>query len=235
MSGSVHEMRASRGRRITLNAVWERWQYLPLAIAGVYLIVFLAQLSAIVSSIGQNADAVVPNQIAKLISAHSGTVVLGDSAWYSTLLFELSTRWLPFYRTLWDLAPFIATGISFAAIVWSSWRVAGRWAASITLSLLVCASAPLVTQLGALDNHVLTWLSDSLMIAGLVWVLQPVRSPRPSRWLPVAVLLGLFVGLNLGSDRLLYAGGIVPVLAAALVVWRRSRVPARSKLCATHS
>jgi hypothetical protein len=100
--------------------------------------------------------------------------------------------------------------------------VAGRWAAAITFSLLVCASAPLLYQFGILNNHVLTWFSDSLLTAGLVWTLYPVRPIPRSRWLPVAVLLGLLVALNLASDPLLYAGGIVPTLAGAVVAWRRS-------------
>jgi hypothetical protein len=149
-------------------------------------------------------------------------VWLGDSAWYSTLLFEITTRWVPFYRVLWELAPYIATAISFAAITWSVWRVAGRWAAAITLSLLVCAGAPLLTQFGMLDNHVLTWFSDSLLIAGLVWVLDPVRPVPRSRWLPAAIALGLLVALNLASDPLLYFGGIGPTLAGATIACRRS-------------
>jgi len=205
-----------------VRAAASRWPYLPLAIAGVYLIVLLAHLRAIVDTMAQSADVVVAHQLAELISSHSGAIVLGDSAWYSTLLFELATRRLPFYRPLWDLAPFIATAISFLAIAWSAWRVAGRWAGAMTLSLLVCAGASLLTQYGALDNHVLTWTSDSLLIAGLVWVLYPSAPRRRSRWLPLAIALGLLVALNLASDRLLYAGGIAPVVVASLVAWRRS-------------
>jgi len=89
-------------------------------------------------------------------------------------------------------------------------------------SLLVCASAPLLTQFGMLDNHVLTWFSDSLLIAGLVWVLDPVRPVPRSRWLPTAIALGLLVALNLASDPLLYFGGIVPTLAGATIAGRRS-------------
>jgi hypothetical protein len=218
-------MRASRGRSTALGRVLgirKHWRYLPLAIASVYLIVLVAQFPAIVRTIYQNADAAIPQQLAELMSAHSGTVVLGQSAWYSTLLFDLATRWTPFYRALWDLAPFIATAISFAAVVSATSRVAGRWAAAITFSLLVCAGAPVLSQLGILDNHVLTWLSDSLLIAGLVWVLYPVRPIHRSRWLPVAIVLGLVVALNLASDPLIYAGGIVPMLVGAVFAWRRS-------------
>jgi uncharacterized membrane protein YqhA len=225
MGRAPSEIRASRGRSTSLGlvlAVRDYWRYLPLAIAGTYLIVLLTQFQAIVRTIYQNADAAAPLQLAKLLSAHSGTLVLGQSPWYSTLLFGRATRGIPFYRILWDLTPFIVTAISFAAVVWATWRVAGRWAATITFSLLVCASAPLLYQFGILNNHVLTWYSDSLLIAGLVWVLYPARPIPRSRWLPVAVLLGLLVALNLASDPLLYAGGIVPVLAGAVFTWRRS-------------
>jgi hypothetical protein len=197
-----------------------RWPYLPLAIACAYLVVLLVHLKAIIVSLAGDADVVVPHELAKLMSSHSGTIVLGDSPWYSTLLFERATRWLPFYRALWDLAPFVATAISFAAVAWSVWRVAGRWAAAITLSLLVCAGASLLVNYGALDNHIPTWMSDSLLIAGLVWVLHPGTPRRRWHWQVLAVVLGLLVALNLASDPLLYAGGIVPVLAGSLVAWR---------------
>jgi len=199
-----------------------RWPYLPLAIACAYLVVLLAHLQAIIVSLAGSADVVVPHELAKLMSSHSGTIVLGDSAWYSTLLFERATRWLPFYRPLWDLAPFIATAISFIAVAWSVWRVAGRWAAAVTLSLLVCAGASLLVSYGELDNHIPTWMSDSLLIAGLVWVLYPGTPRRRSRWQALAIALGLLVALNLASDPLLYAGGIVPLLAGSLVAWRRT-------------
>ncbi len=212
---------SARAKRLA-REVAAHWPYLPLVIACAYLLVLLLHLHAIVVSLAGDADVVVPHELAKLMSSHSGTIILGNSAWYSTLLFERATRWLPFYRPLWDLAPFIATAIAFGAIAWSVWRLAGRWAAALALSLLVCAGAPLLIQYGQLDNHVPTWTSDSLLIAGLVWMLYPGSPRRRSRWLAPAIALGLLVALNLASDPLLYAGGIVPVLAGALVAWRRS-------------
>lgn len=211
--------RARANRRVRRASA--HWPYLPLAVACGYLLALLAELPATIGTLAQSADVVVPHELAKLTSSHSGTIVLGDSAWYSTFLFEYATRGLRIYRPLWDLAPFIATAVCFIAIVWSAWRVAGRWVAAITLSLLVCAGARLLTEYGALDNHVLTWMSDSLLIAGLVWVLYPGSPRRRSRWLGLATALGLLVALNLASDPLLYAGGIVPVLAGSLVAWRR--------------
>jgi hypothetical protein len=88
-------------RSVTLGrllGIRERWRYLPLAIAGVYLIVLVTQFAAIVRAIYQNADAPAPLQLAELLSAHSGAVVVGQSPWYSTLLFGLATRGIPFWR-----------------------------------------------------------------------------------------------------------------------------------------
>ena len=78
--------------------------------------VLVVHLPSIVGSIDQGADAVAPGEIARLLSAHSGTVVPGDEPLYSTLLFDLGTRWLTFYRALWGLAPFLTSGLSFAAV-----------------------------------------------------------------------------------------------------------------------
>jgi hypothetical protein len=205
-------------------AVWlaARWKYLPLAVAGVYVVVLVARLGSIFAAMAQNADVVVPAQLAMLMSAHSGVVYLGDSAWYSTLLFDLATRGLPFHRAVWEFAPLLASGVGVAAVAWSASRVAGRWAGMLTLSLLVCASAPLLTDMATLDDHTLTWFSDSLLIAGLVWILDPRRRVPRSRWVPAAVALGLLVSLNLASDPLLYFGGIIPVVVAATVARLRS-------------
>lgn len=199
------------------------WRYLPLAIAGVYVVLLVLKLSAIIGSIEGDADAVVALQLGRLVSSHSGTVVLGDSAWYSTLLFEIGTRWLPFYRAIWGLAPFVASAVAFAATAWSVSRVAGRWAAAMTLSLLLCPSAGLLTQVGMLDNHVLTWFSGCVLIAGLIWVLTTTSHISAARLMALAVALGLVVAPTLASDPLLYCAGVVPMLAAA--AWARMRSP----------
>jgi hypothetical protein len=208
---------ADASRRVRVAS---RWQYLPLAIAVCYLVVLATQLATIVHGDGTNADVVAPYVLAKLISTHRGTVWLGASAWYSALLFDIVTRWLPFYRLVWEAAPFFATAAAIAATVWSVGRVAGRWAAVVAFSLLTCS---LLVNLRTLNDHVLTWCSASLLIAGLVLVTDPRRPIRRSRWLPCALALGLLVAVNLASDPLLYAAGVLPVLIGALVANRRMR------------
>jgi hypothetical protein len=203
--------------------VTSRWRYLPLAVAGCYLVVLATQLGTIVQADGTNADAVAPYILAKLISAHHGTVWLGASAWYSALLFDVATRWLPFYRLVWEAAPFFASAVAIAATVWSVGRVAGRWAAVVAFSLLTCAGTSLLGNLTMLNDHVLTWCSASLLIAGLVLVTDPQRTVRRSRWLPGALALGVLVAVSLASDPLLYAAGVMPVLIGALVANMRMR------------
>jgi hypothetical protein len=81
----------------------------------------------------------------------------------------------------------------------------------------------MLLQLVALDFHVLTWFSDALLIAGLIWVLDRAHPASRSRWLPVAGVVGLVVSLNLASDPLLYAGGIVPLVVGATFAHVRTR------------
>jgi hypothetical protein len=200
-----------------------QWRYAPAAIACVYGILLVEHLPSIIAGLSQSSDGIVPGVLAKLMSSHSGTVWLGTSNWYSTLLLDLVTRGLPFYRAVWEAAPFVVAALGFAAVAWSVLRVAGRWPATVCLSLLTCASAPILLQLAALDTHGLTWFSDALLVAGLIWVLDRAQPASRSRWLPAAVVTGLIVSLNLASDPLLYLGGIVPLLCAAAYVHFRAR------------
>jgi hypothetical protein len=216
--GTTAAAATARAVRIT-----RLWRYLPAAVAACYLLVLATQLSALFRGNSANADAVAPYLLARLISSHHGTVWLGDSAWYSSLLFDIATRSLPVYRVVWESAPFVASAITIAATAWSVRQVAGRWASVVTLSLLTCGGAALLDNLTMLNDHVLTWCSSSLLIAGLVRVLDPHRPIRRSRWVPSAVAIAMFVAFNLASDPLLYPAGVVPVLVGALAAHRTMR------------
>jgi len=68
-----------------------------------------------------------------------GHVVLAILPFFSTLLFEDATRWLPLHRQVWEVGPYLLGLVSIALMSWASWRVAGRWAAALTAVILLCA------------------------------------------------------------------------------------------------
>jgi hypothetical protein len=150
--------------------------------------------------------------------------------WYSTLLFELATRWLPLHRQLWEAAPYAMALVSVALISWAAWRVAGRWAAAITGVLLLCAGPQTLTLLFSLNDHSTTWFSLALLAATLILFHAPPAWLRSWRAALVVLVVGIIVGANAASDLLLLAAGVAPLLIAAAASWalRPARATARA-------
>jgi hypothetical protein len=193
------------------------WTWSPALLAVAYLAFLAAQLGNVIGATYLNADAASAPVIGSLAGHGSGQIVLGDLPWYSTLLFEFATRHLPLHRQVWEAAPYAMALASVALIAGSLWRVASRWAAALAASLLVCASPLLLLILFSLNDHSPTWFSIALLGAWLV-LLEGYR-PRSRVNVVALATLGCFVafivGINVASDELLIAGGLVPVAGAA--------------------
>ncbi len=229
-----------RTGRITALLTW-----VPLTLGGAYLVVLATQFNQLIVSTYLDADAASAPVIGQLYggSPLHRDVVLGQMAWFSTLMFELGTRWLPMHREIWEAAPYAMALASAALIAWGLWRVAGRWAAAIGGVVVVCASPHTLQLLFSLNDHSPTWFSLTLLAGLLVLVQGPSAEPRvagaragvqrPSTRAPgvlvsvlAVVVVGAIVGANMASDSLLVAVGVLPALLAATVV--RALWPARS-------
>ena len=196
---------------------WRRQlPWLPLVLAGAYLIAVLVQFGQIVSAIYLDADAASAPVIGQLYGgavAHRD-VVLGQMAWFSTLIFELATRWLPLHRQIWEVAPYAMAFASAALIAWGLWHVAGRWAASVGGALVICAAPHTLHLLFSLNDHSPTWFSLALL-AGLLVLLERNAEQLKTVWAVLAVIVvGTIVGANMASDTLLLGAGFVPALLA---------------------
>ncbi len=207
---------AGRSRRLL-----SLWPWLPLPVGVAYLLLLLVKFNQIVATTYLNADAASAPVIGALYGgspAHR-QVFLGQMGWFSTLMFELATRWLPAHRQLWEAAPYAMAMASVALIAWAAWRVAGRWAAAITGTLLLCAGPQTIGLLFSLDDHSPTWFSLALLSALLVFFLAPPSWLK--RWSGALVVLvaGAIVGANAASDLVLLVAGIAPLLIAAAVTW----------------
>ena len=201
--------------------VFGLWPWLPLPLGFAYLLVIATKFNELVSVTYLNADAASAPVIGELYGgspAHR-QVFLGQMAWFSTLIFELATRWLPLHRQLWEATPYAMALASVALMSWGAWRVAGRWAAMITGVLLLCAGPHTLMLLFSLNDHSTTWFSLALL-AGLLVLLE-----APPAWLKtwltalIVFVVGAVVGANAASDLLLLAAGIAPVLLAAAGAW----------------
>ncbi len=151
-------------RRIAGLLTWT-----PLVLAAAYLLTVAIQFNQIIAATYLDADAASAPVIGQLYGgapAHR-EVVLGQMAWFSTLMFELATRWLPLHREIWEAAPYAMALASVALITWALWRLAGRWAAAIGGVLVLCAAPHTLHLLFSLNDHSPTWFSLALL-AGLL-------------------------------------------------------------------
>lgn len=189
----------------------------PLVLASAYLIALAVQFGQIVAATYLDADAASAPMIGELYggSPLHRDVVLGQMGWFSTLMFELATRWLPLHRQIWEAAPYAMALVSAALIAWGLWRVAGRWAAAVGGTIVVCAAPHTLHLLFSLNDHSPTWCSLTLLAGMLVLAQQRAGELGTLVSVMVVVVVGAIVGTNMASDTLLIVSGVVPALLAA--------------------
>lgn len=191
-----------------------------MGVAALYLAIVARHFGALLTNTEINADASSAQVIAELYGAHSGTVVLGNMPWYSTLLFEWATAWLPAHRAIWDGGPYAIAVCSVLVMAWTAWRVAGPSVACTTAVLLLCASPAMLSEMLWLNNHMTSYYALALLAAYLVF-LQSHAGTLSKLWLGlVTLLVGLVVGVNMGSDFLLTLVGPTSLLLAGIAAWR---------------
>jgi hypothetical protein len=211
---------------------WRIW--IPLACAAAYLVEILSQFTQIVGTTYLNGDAASAQVIGQLFggSRVHREIVLGKMAWFSTLMYELATRWLPLHRQIWELTPYLLALMSAGLLAWGVRQLAGRWAATITGVIALCASPATLSWLFSLNDHSPDWFCNALLASLLMLIGRPGtrRSGRPL--IAVAIAVGIVVGVNLASDPLVAIGGVLPFLLAALLAWglRSPRLHARALL-----
>jgi hypothetical protein len=196
------------------------WWWAPLAISAVYLITLAVQFGQVLASTYLNADAASAPVIGQLFggSGHP-QVFLGHLGWFSSLLFELGTRWMPLHRQIWEVAPYGMALAAAALVGWGAWRVAGRWAGAIAATIIICASPHTLSLLLALNDHAPTWFTLALLGAFLV-LLELRADTLTGPWLGgLAVVVGVLLGANAASDVLLAVAGAVPFLLAIAGSW----------------
>jgi hypothetical protein len=209
------------------SALQRHWRTLLWGLPGLfalaYLIAVLVDFRPIITSINMDSDVAIAPVLAKLFGqAPSGShVLLGNHPYYEEFLFLRATAGLPFYRQLWDTAPFLWTLAGFAILGWSARRVFGNLSALLAVSALICLG-----QLGrfsffTFDWHGLGVFHTILIGAALVWL-----TPRAGviKWRLLAALsvsLGLISALPVASDPVFPFWALIPaVLTTVLMAWR---------------
>jgi len=211
-----------RGPRRFLRWTW--WAALPFGL--LYLILLVHQLDTAIRITNLDADAASGPVIGELFGAAPAhaNVVLGTFAWYSTLLFDLATKWLPYHRTIWEAAPYAMALAGAALTAWSVSQVASRWAAGLTAVLLISTSPTTLRVELATTQHAPTWFCLALLGAFAVW-LERRRVPRRPVLIALVLAVGTIVGVNAASDPLLDIAGLAPFGLALIAT--RVLVPGR--------
>ena len=218
---------SSRPTRLPGWRSWSTWRWAVPAIAVVYLASLLTNIRPLMARSMLDADAVSADVIGWTFGhPGGGHVIAGTYGWYSTLLFELASRWLPLHRQIWELGPFVFSLLGIAVVGWCVRRVAGMWAGALTAGVLVCASPLMLQWLISGTEHSAAWVCVAL----LGWFALELSEQRVGTvgLAGLAVAVGVIVGLNL-SDLLVMVGGVAPFvicLAATQVPWRGRRPPA---------
>jgi hypothetical protein len=213
---------AANGTSVARTDLLRRaWPWLPVGIAGVYLVVLLATLKDVVQSIYLSADIASGPVIAELSdNAPAGSeVVLGNFPWYEPYWFETLTRWAPAHRQLWELAPYVCSLAGIACLAWSASKAAGQWAGAMVAVALGCASGALLTYQFAWSVHAAVLFHVPLLGAFLVLCASRGGLLR-SRPVHVAAAAGLtlFTAVGVASDKLLVVAGVLPLAIAGLAL-----------------
>ena len=203
---------------------------MPPAAALIYAFVLLRRLPEIVDQVTWNADYVSVMVMAQSVGTggKSGRAVIIQIGWY---WFDLAALHLPFHRQVWEYAPFVLAMAALALIVWTAWRVAGRFAALLAASIGIAAAPIVVATQVAQSFHGSTWFGCALLAAYLCAVISSKVSRRVL--IAMAVLVALLAGFATGTDPLLAPAGDAPFALTLVALWRlrKNEVP-RERLLA---
>jgi hypothetical protein len=203
----------------------------PLAIAALYLVVFVVQLPHNVVSLTWDSDYAsgytLPETLVK--TGTGGNMVMGSAGQWVPLWFGLLTATLPLHRELWEVAPTLLFFASALVVGWSVSQLADRRVAVLAVLIVVVASPLALAFFMAAVAHNTVYPCTALLGAYLIWLTRIGERRRPAS-VAVPPLAGVAVGACLSSDPLLLATAMVPLgLTGALAALRRER---RSRLVA---
>jgi hypothetical protein len=208
---------------------------IPLTIASVYVIVFMAQLSRNITELAWSSDYSTGFTIPETV-VHTGTggdTVITSGAQWIPLWFGLLTATLPLHRELWGIAPTVLIVATALIVGWSVAQVADRRAATLAVLLAVIASPIALTFFMAAGGHNTVFPCTALVGAYLIWLARG-EGRHAFVALSVPVLAGIALGTCVASDLLVIPAALVPLALTALLAGvrrdRRSRLVALSAL-----
>ena len=229
---------ATRARR---NRLLERWGerspaeaaltllwLIPLGLAAVYLVLFLARLPQNIADILWDSDYASGFTLTQSVAqaGDGGHTVISTTGAYLPLWFGLLTAHLPFHRQLWEIAPTLLTGVTALTIGWSVAQVASRRAGVLAVLIVLVASPWTLAILMAPVAHNTVYPVTALLGAYLLWLARDGTRQRNTT-IAVALLGALVLGAAIASDALVIVTGVAARSSLSGVLAASSRAVAR--------
>ncbi len=201
--------------------VSESWlALLVLGVGGLNLAVLAGQLPGLVGSLYRNADSAVGLVLADGLGAKhdpGAVITLGHYHYYEAWLLETATRALPDHWHVWEAMPFVIAFLGIALMGWAACRVFGRFAAMLTVVVMLSPGNEMREILFTPDTHGYFVAHTALLAAALVFVAdRACRGPLSSRLLIGVALPVVALSAVAGTDELFE---VVALPSLALAGW----------------
>lgn len=198
------------------------WTVLGLA-AAAYAAVLAHRLADFLTRQLPSSDTISPVLLVRAIaSGDHGTIYLGNHPGYSDLLVSALGLRFP-DPTLSPQAATYAIYVVGALILTWTVRRSGGWGAAVVALLISLLASPWLLFNEASPAGRVTSLAN---LAVLGWVLVALSSSRrrsPATLAAMVLGAGVMSGIDVVSDPLLAAVGMVPFLLTGIVLWLRTR------------
>lgn len=204
-------MRSTGNRRTALETI------VAVALV-VYVVTLVAVLHRVLPAIYSLADGDLPPYLTLMWShaAPGSRMLMANFSWYGPFWLMNLTRWIPDYRWVWEMEPWLCSVLGIALVGWTSWRIAGRTAGLIVLAGLIAAGT-FVMQLQFVWIHTVAYVNTCVLGAFAVWLTDHGTRTRRSRLWLAAALVGGFTAVGVASDKLVLVAGLAPFAIACLV------------------
>jgi hypothetical protein len=222
---------ASSPAEVTATLLW----LVPLGLAAVYFVLFLARLPQSVVEILWDSDYASGFTLTQTV-AHTGdgghTLISTTGAWMP-LWFGLVTAHLPFHRQLWEISPTLLSVGTALTIGWCVAQVGTRRASVFAILIILVASPWTLSILMSPVAHNTVYPTTALLGAYLLWLTRG-GTRRRFTTIVIPLLAALALGAAIASDALLIVTGVVPMVltlaVTAIQPSHRARVAALSGL-----
>ena len=188
--------------------------------AAVWLVCAAARIPTVLAQLRSDGDAVAAQVLGEWLgrTPDHGTVYLAADPNYVTILADSVVA--P-HQAVWEWGPMVVAVLTVGSLGWTAARVAGRWAAALTVMGATCVTPVVLHSLVGQSYHGLSLLLSALCGAALVG--QATSRARPGLLAVGTAGLGLIAGVIAASDALAWVIAVGPFGAVSVLRLLRRR------------